>query len=164
MKRRDVLKLMGSSTMAFAVTSCSDLKDGLFFDTPIQERELVDFEILCRGIHPCRNFSELILFRETERVAVYTGRSELGQGLTTVLVSIISQAFEIEPDHVDVFLADTNLCPDDGPTSGSSTTRNVAWGIWCACLEIKDDIIAEGAKRLGVDPTEVRFSGGTRPR
>ncbi len=161
MKRRDFLKLMGSSTMAFVVTSCSDREGASFFGTAGQEMDFVDFEILCESIQPWRNFSELILFRDTERVEVYTGRSEMGQGLTTVLVSIVSEAFEIEPDHVDVFLADTDLCPDDGPTSGSSATSYVGWPIWCACLEIKDDIIAEGAKRLGVDPSEVRFSRGT---
>ncbi len=161
MKRRDFLRLIGSSTMAFAVTSCSDRKANPLFGKTGQELEFVDFEILCRSINPIRNFSELVLFKDTKRVEVYTGRSELGQGLTTVLVSIVSQAFEIEPNQVDVFLADTNLCPDDGPTSGSSTTRDIAWGIWGACLEIKDDIIAEGAKLLGVDLTEVRFSQGT---
>ncbi len=150
MKRRDFLKLMGSSTMAFAVPSCS-----------AQQSDFVDFEVLCQSIHPWRNFSELVLFRDTERVEVYSGRSELGQGLTTVLVSVVSQAFEIEPDHIDVFLANTDLCPDDGPTSGSSATRSIGWAIWLACLEIKDDIINEGAKRLGVDRTAVRFSQGS---
>ena len=96
--------------------------------------ELVDFEILCRETPIQRDFSELILFLDTERVAVYTGRSELGQGLTTVLVSVVSQAFEISPDQVDVHLADTDLCPDDGPTSGSSATAHIGWPIWCACL------------------------------
>ena len=161
MKRRDFLKLVGSSTLAFAVPGCSNREGDLPFSTADQEFEFVDFEILCKSIHPWRNFSELVLFRDTERIEVYSGRSELGQGLTTVLVSIVSQAFEIEPDHVDVFLANTDLCPDDGPTSGSAATRNIGWAIWLACLEIKHDIINEGAKRLGVDPSEVRFSQGT---
>ncbi len=160
MKRRDFLRLMSSSTMAYAVTSCSNQQGDPIPGTPRPKMEFVDFEVLCRSVHPWRDFSELVLLRESGRIEVYSGRSEMGQGLTTVLVSIVSQAFEIAPDHVDVFLSDTGLCPDDGPTSGSAATRNIGWSTWLACLEIKDDIITQGAQRLGADLADVGFSKG----
>ncbi len=157
MKRRNFLKLMGSTTMAYAVTSCSK---GEFLSLDHEDQILVDFESICRKSSPLRDFSELILFRDGERIEVYTGRAELGQGLTTALVSVVSQAFEIETNQVGVFLSNTDLCPDDGPTSGSCATSQIVWPIWCACLEIKDDIVAEGAKYLGVDSQKVCFERG----
>lgn len=160
MRRRDFLKLMGSTTMAYAITGCADRTSEPGLDPLRPEPDLVDVETLCLSTPVDRDFSELILFLDSGRVAVFTGRSELGQGLTTVLVSLVSQAFELAPDRVDVHLADTELCPDDGPTSGSCATAHVAWPIWCACLEIKQDILAEGARRLGVEPGEVLFQQG----
>lgn len=85
-------------------------------------------------------------------VTAYTGRTEIGQGLTTVLYDLVCQGLEIPAERLSVVMGDTDVCPDDGPTSGSSATRTVGWGYWLTCARLRADAVELAAERWGCAP------------
>ncbi len=93
-------------------------------------------------------------------VTAYTSRTELGQGLTTVMHDLIGQALELPRDRVHVVLGDTDLCPHHGPTTGSAATKYVAWAFWIACHQIKEDLVLLAAEAMGGPPEALEYRDG----
>lgn len=116
---------------------------------------------VCAAVDMGIDYTEWLVFGPGSKVTAFTGRSELGQGLNTVLVAIISQGLEISRKKVSVVMGDTELCPDDGPTTGSSSTRFVGWEYWLACDKIRSDVSHRAAALLGCDGGEVVYSRGS---
>ncbi len=56
------------------------------------------------------------------RVTVFTGKVEVGQGSRTQISQAVAEEFRLPVDRIDVVMADTLLCPNDGGTAGSRTT------------------------------------------
>lgn len=114
----------------------------------------------CKAIDPHIDYTDWIAFGPGDRVSVFTGRAELGQGLKTVITAIVIQGLEISQDKLTVVMGDTDLCPDDGITSGSSSTRIVGWGFWLACEKIRGDVIIRASRYLGIPVEQLQFRQG----
>ena len=93
-------------------------------------------------------------------VTAHTGRTELGQGLTTVLYDVICQGLELPRRRVRIVMGETVPCPHDGPTTGSGSTVIVGWGYWHACKRIRFDLVARAAVSLGCEPEELEYHKG----
>ncbi len=93
-------------------------------------------------------------------VTAHTGRMELGQGLKTVLSNVICQALELPGERVHLVMGDTDLCPDDGPTTGSNATRGVGWRYWVACHAARNHLLDEAARRLRSAREELVYEAG----
>jgi len=137
--RRTFLELIGGG-LAYAFNfSCSgDGANGELTSFSIEELES-GIDLRHQG------YTEWLVLGRDGSVTAHTGRTELGQGLKTVLSDIISQALEVPPEKLDLVMGDTSNCPDDGPTTGSAATRNVGWGYWIACSRIREDLIRRAA-------------------
>jgi CO/xanthine dehydrogenase Mo-binding subunit len=98
------------------------------------------------------DYTEWLVIHPDGTVTAHTGRMEIGQGITTVLSNVICQGLELPEDRVEVILGDTDRCPDDGPTVGSSATMKVGWGYWLACERIRQDLVRRAADRLHLRP------------
>lgn len=114
----------------------------------------------CVASDPQIDYTDWIAFGPGDRVSVFTGRAELGQGLKTVITAIVTQGLEISRENLHVVMGDTDLCPDDGITSGSSSTRAVGWGFWLACEKIRSDVVTRASRYLGVPAGELEFKQG----
>jgi CO/xanthine dehydrogenase Mo-binding subunit len=106
------------------------------------------------------DYTDWIAFGPGDKVSVFTGRAELGQGLKTVITAIVSQGLEILQQNLIVVMGDTDLCPDDGITSGSSSTRMVGWGFWLACEKIRSDVITRASGYLSIPVAELEYRKG----
>ena len=106
------------------------------------------------------DYTDWIAFGPGDKVSVFTGRAELGQGLKTVITAIVTQGLEITRSNLAVVMGDTDLCPDDGITSGSSSTRMVGWGFWLACEKITGDVIARASQYVGIPADDLEFRRG----
>ena len=116
--RRSVLVGLGGATLVYALqVGCApretdDEPDAATTDDPRGRPN--DKEIDVR---------EWLVVSADGSVTAYTSRTELGQGLTTVMHDLIGQALELPRDRVHVVLGDTDLCPHHGPTTGSAATK-----------------------------------------
>ena len=62
---------------------------------------------------------------EDGRIETRISSAEIGQGLVTVLQMITAEELNLPLDQVNVYLSDTDLTPDGGPTS-LQTERDIA--------------------------------------
>ncbi len=137
--RRTFLELIGGG-LAYAFNfSCSgDGGDGQLAAFSIEELE-AGVDLRHAG------YTEWLFIGRDGSVTAHTGRTELGQGLKTVLGDIVSQGLELPLSQINLVLGDTDSCPDDGPTTGSGATRTVGWGYWIACSQIREDLVRRAA-------------------
>jgi isoquinoline 1-oxidoreductase len=114
----------------------------------------------CRAEYIDIDYTEWIVFGPDDRVSVFTGRTELGQGLKTVITAIVTQGLEISQEQLTVVQGDTERCPDDGPTNGSAATRQVGMGFWTACQKIRKDLVKRASDSLGIPPKRLEYRSG----
>jgi aerobic carbon-monoxide dehydrogenase large subunit len=91
-------------------------------------------------------------------VTVYTGLCEMGQGITTALVSVCAEHLGVHPDAVTVITGDTAHCPYTG--SGTGASRSAAVGgaaLMKACAPLKEKIKKIGAHMLEAAPEDVEL-------
>lgn len=86
---------------------------------------------------------------------VYAGTSDMGQGARTIFAQIISEELGIEIDRITVTMGDTARVPYDQQTSASRSSVLMGNAIARACADIRRQIQAKVAARLGVDVSEV---------
>ena len=60
---------------------------------------------------------------ETGRVTLFSGKIEMGQGVHTSLAQMAAEELGVSLDSVTMVMGDTDLCPWDGGTHGSQSTR-----------------------------------------
>lgn len=155
--RRRFLKTMGGMGILYAVrftagVEAQDTIDEIFpLDLGIDE---------CLAVIPDVDYTEWFAFGPDGNVSIFTGRTELGQGLKTVLTALVSQGLEIPQKKLTVVQGDTELCPEDGPTTGSSATRHVGWRYWFACETIRADLVSRASKSLGIPVGELEYRKG----
>lgn len=106
------------------------------------------------------DYTEWIVFGPDNQVSVFTGRTELGQGLKTVITAIVTQGLDITQEQLTVVQGDTDLCPDDGPTVGSAATRQVGMGFWDACQKIRIDVVRRASDFLGISFERLEYRSG----
>jgi nicotinate dehydrogenase subunit B len=155
--RRQFLKSLGSSCLLYVVSYI-----------PGQGRLKIEAEpwpdsnedIECRFYALNTNYLDCFAFQDDGRVTVFAGRTEMGQGLRTVLTALVTQGLDISSDRLTLVIGNTDVCPDHGPTVGSSATEQVCWGIWEACLQLRKDIIRRAAKTHNLQVDDLVYERG----
>jgi nicotinate dehydrogenase subunit B len=85
-------------------------------------------------------------------VTAYTGKEELGQGISTAQIQLVAEELCVPFDRVRLIYCDTSMTPDEGVTSGSQSHptnfnhRNLAQ----AAATAREALFELGAMRLGV--------------
>ncbi|MDH4065262.1 MAG: molybdopterin-dependent oxidoreductase [Acidobacteriota bacterium] len=95
-------------------------------------------------------------------VTAHTGKCELGQGIQTAQVQLVAEELGVPLDRVRLVMCDTEVCPDQGTTSGSQSTptnfnhENLA----LAAATAREALLRLAAGRLGVPVGELVTDGG----
>ena len=157
--RREVLVGLGGVSLAYALQiGCSPGDPDAI--APVAAPDPLPPKPGGRPHRPGIDAREWLLISPDGSVTVYTARTEIGQGLTTVLYDLVGQALELPNERINVVMGDTDLCPSDGPTTGSAATRHVAWAFWIACHQIKDDLVLLAAEAMGGRASNLEYSQG----
>lgn len=82
-------------------------------------------------------------------VTVYTGASEIGQGSDTMQVQIAAEVLGVTADRIKLVAADTELTPIDLGSYSSRVTFMAGNACLNAAKDMRDQIIAAVAKKLG---------------
>ncbi|QOY93743.1 xanthine dehydrogenase family protein molybdopterin-binding subunit [Massilia sp. UMI-21] len=103
------------------------------------------------------------------RVTVFTGKVELGQGIKTALLQVAAHELRIDPGRLVLITADTARTPDEGYTAGSHSMQDSATAIRHAAAQVRALLHEKAALRLGVpaaalaqDNSVFRAPGGRR--
>lgn len=136
--RREFIKITGSGIFVFFMLG----------DTSVlsQERKRGRFQF---GRTPS-DFNAFLRIGEDGRVACYTGKIEMGQGIVTSLAQMLADELDVSLDVVDMVMGDTDLCPWDMGTFGSMSTRFFGPQLRAAGAEARQVLMELGAEQLKI--------------
>jgi 4-hydroxybenzoyl-CoA reductase subunit alpha len=90
-------------------------------------------------------------------VVVYTGASDIGQGSDTMVAQIAAESLGCSLSRVRVVAADTDLTPIDIGSYSSRVTFMNGNATLRAAEEVKKQIAAAAAKKMGCEAADLRF-------
>jgi nicotinate dehydrogenase subunit B len=95
-------------------------------------------------------------------VTAYTGKCDLGQGMTTAQTQLIAEELRVSMQAVKLVQCDTAVTPDQGSTSGSqSTPTNFnAEDLALAGATAREALIAMAATRFGENSASLTVENG----
>ncbi|MCX5645155.1 MAG: molybdopterin-dependent oxidoreductase [Phycisphaerae bacterium] len=84
------------------------------------------------------------------RIACYTGKIEMGQGIITSLGQMLADEVDVSLESVDMVMGDTSVCPWDMGTFGSMSTRFFGPPLRAAGAEARRVLLELAAEQLKV--------------
>ncbi|MGA2137589.1 MAG: molybdopterin cofactor-binding domain-containing protein [Verrucomicrobiia bacterium] len=145
--RRQFLKIAGSGIVLFFTIG----------ELPVFAQEV-------RGRGPQRalptDYNAFLTVGEDGRVACYTGKIEMGQGLVTSLAQELADELDVSIDTVDMVMGDTDLCPWDMGTFGSMSTRSFGPALRSAGAEARMVLLELGSERLKTPAEKLATENG----
>ncbi|MCL6102596.1 MAG: molybdopterin-dependent oxidoreductase [Bacteroidetes bacterium] len=106
------------------------------------------------------DFNLYLRIREDGRVECYTGKIEMGQGVTTSLAQALAEELDVELNSIDMIMGDTDLCPYDAGTWGSLSTRTVDPVLRAAAIEARMELIKMASVELKVPEDQLKTGNG----
>jgi CO/xanthine dehydrogenase Mo-binding subunit len=94
------------------------------------------------------------------RITVFTGKAELGQGLTTALRQIAADELAVPAPDIELITADTQLTPDEGITSGSHSMQDSGTAILNAAANVRALLCEAAAWRFVTSADQVQLRDG----
>ncbi len=95
------------------------------------------------------------------RVTVFTGKAELGQGVKTALAQIAAEELDVAFARVTLATADTSSTANEGYTSGSNSLKDSGTAIRNAAAQVRAILVARAAQRLNAAPDALKVEDGT---
>src|ERR1700692_1832859 len=93
-------------------------------------------------------------------ITVFTGKAELGQGFKTAFQQIAAEELDVPFKSLKVVTADPSLTANEGYTSGSQSMQNSGTAIQNAAAQVRQLLVAEAARRLGLPAENFRTENG----
>ncbi len=93
-------------------------------------------------------------------VTAFTSKVEVGQGSRTQITQAVAEEMFVPVDSVQLVMADTELCPDDGGTAGSRTTPATIPSVRRSAAQARELLAALAASRLGVERSDITIADG----
>jgi nicotinate dehydrogenase subunit B len=105
-----------------------------------------------------KDYNAFLRIAEDGTVSCFTGKIEMGQGIITSLVQMMADELNVPMEKVKMVMGDTDLCPWDGGTWGSMTTRGFGPNMRAAAAEARAVLLGLASSKMGVpvDQLEVR--------
>jgi nicotinate dehydrogenase subunit B len=101
---------------------------------------------------PAGEVDSWIAIGSDSSITAYTGKEELGQGMSTAQIQLVAEELCVPFHRVNLIVADTSMTPDQGVTSGSQSHpanfnhSNLAG----ACATAREAFLQMGSTRLGI--------------
>ncbi len=104
--------------------------------------------------------SARIHFGDDGTITVLSGKVDGGQGARGQLAQAAAEELQVPVSQIRMVLGDTRLCPNDGGTSGSSTTPRTVPAVRQAAAAVRKLLVDQAAAKWGVEPAAVTTRDG----
>ncbi|MCB0664700.1 MAG: xanthine dehydrogenase family protein molybdopterin-binding subunit [Saprospiraceae bacterium] len=148
--RRKFIKNLGSLTVGFS-----------FFSVPGGTVGTKQFQTDLPG--SLRRFPQIDSWLEVlqdDRIRVYTGKVELGQGIGIVIRQMAAEEMSCVLDKVEVVHADTALTPNEGYTAGSGSVKASAIAVRYAAAAAREKLLDLASSGGKVDRQDLKLNNG----
>ena len=88
---------------------------------------------------------------ENGQVTLFSGKIEMGQGVHTSLAQMAAEELGVSLDSITMVMGDTDLCPWDGGTHGSQSTRFFGPAVRAAAAEARTVLMKLASQKFGTD-------------
>ncbi|HEY2149226.1 MAG TPA: molybdopterin cofactor-binding domain-containing protein [Vicinamibacterales bacterium] len=149
--RRDFLARSGALIISFRASGL--LERALDAQGP--------FDTRASHVDP-RQLDSWIAVAADGRVTAFTGKCELGQGMLTAQTQLVAEELSVPISRVHLVMCDTDVCPDQGTTSGSqSTPTNFNEGsLALAAATAREALVKLAAARLNLPADQLIAADG----
>lgn len=107
-----------------------------------------------------KDYNAFLAIGEDGTVSCFTGKIEMGQGIITSLPQMMADELNVPLEKIKMVMGDTDLCPWDGGTWGSMTTRGFGPAMRAAAAEAKGVLLDLASVQLGVLVTQLEAKDG----
>jgi nicotinate dehydrogenase subunit B len=107
-----------------------------------------------------KDYNAFLQIAEDGTVSCFTGKIEMGQGIITSLPQMMADELNVPIEKIKMVMGDTDLCPWDGGTWGSMTTRGFGPNMRAAAAEARGVLLDLASKQLGVPVTQLEVRDG----
>lgn len=97
---------------------------------------------------------------EDGQVTIYSGKTEVGQNVRTSVAQAAAEELHVAPTTIRVILADTDVCPDEGGTSGSRSTPATIPQIRRVAAAARETLLDLAAEQLPADRAALTMDQG----
>jgi nicotinate dehydrogenase subunit B len=97
-----------------------------------------------------RRLSQWLSIHADGSVSVRTGKVELGQGIATALMQIVSQELGVNVSRIRMVAASTAVSPNEGVTAGSMSVHDSGGALRQVCIEARAIYLQAAAARLNL--------------
>jgi nicotinate dehydrogenase subunit B len=94
-------------------------------------------------------------------VTAFTGKVEIGQGITTALAQVVAEELDVSLDRLRLVTADTERTPNEGYTSGSWSMAMSGTALRLAAAQARFILLRMAAAELGAPPDRLQVQDGT---
>ena len=101
-----------------------------------------------------------LTIRSDGRVAVRSGKVELGQGVLTALAQIAADELDVDMTRIEMVPANTGGSPDEAYTNGSMSVQHSGDALRQACACARAAYLEVAAARLGCEVHALRIADG----
>ncbi|MXZ26354.1 MAG: molybdopterin-dependent oxidoreductase [Caldilineaceae bacterium SB0665_bin_21] len=108
--------------------------------------------------HP--DLDDWIRLRRDRGVDVYTGKVELGQGITTSLSQVVAEELDVDIARIRIHTADTATSLDEGSTAGSMSMEMSGGALRQAAAEFRYQLLAIAAEEFECRQEDLEVSNG----
>lgn len=99
-------------------------------------------------------------FAEDGTITVFSGKVDAGQGARGQLAQAAAEELRVPLDRIQMTLADTAVCPNDGTTAGSGTTPRTVPAVRQAAAAVRKLIVDRAAEKWSVDASAIETPDG----
>jgi len=100
-------------------------------------------------------------FAAPGKVAISTGRVELGQGVLTGMVQIAAEELDVAVERIAIRSGDTDVTPNEGYTAGSQSIQVGGVALRQACADVRGLFLTHAADVLGCTPADLSIRDGS---
>lgn len=93
------------------------------------------------------------------QATVFSGKAELGQGIRTALLQVVSEELDLPPGRVTFITADTERTPDEGLTAGSHSMQDGGTALANAGANVRMLLMGAAAKAWNIPVEQVGTDG-----
>ncbi|HLP73771.1 MAG TPA: molybdopterin cofactor-binding domain-containing protein [Bacteroidales bacterium] len=106
------------------------------------------------------DFNAFLHISEDGMVTCYTGKIEMGQGPLIALAQMMADELDVAFENVKMVMGDTDLCPWDGGTWGSTSIREFGPEMRKAAAKAREILLQTASKKLEVPVEQLQVVNG----
>ena len=107
-----------------------------------------------------KDFNAFLHIAEDGNVTCFTGKIEMGQGPITALAQMMADELDVAFESVKMVMGDTDLCPWDGGTWGSTSIREFGPEMRKAAAEAREVLLQLASDKLQVPVKQLEVRNG----